>query len=113
MKARWDNPHAAWDANDLLHLLWTWQQGDVCDYGGEDLADALQVVKSQCLIMPSRTDNYFPPEDSMEEVKLLGEKGRLSVIESIHGHLAGTGAGTEADTKFLMDEIGNFVKQLA
>jgi homoserine acetyltransferase len=53
------------DANDRLWLLWTWQQGDIGLYYPEDngdLAKTLGRIKANCLILPSRTDQYFPPE---------------------------------------------------
>jgi homoserine O-acetyltransferase len=61
------------DANDLLALLWTWQNGNICLYHPEDnndLAKALHRIKARCLIMPARTDQYFPPEDNEKEVGL-------------------------------------------
>ena len=62
------------DANDRLATLWTWQHGDITIYFPEDegdLAKTLGRIKARCLIMPSRTDMYFPPEDNEEEVKHL------------------------------------------
>ena len=50
-----------WDANDLLTLLDTWQKGDVSlvrDHG--DLRKCLGEIKAKGLIMPSKTDLYFP-----------------------------------------------------
>lgn len=51
----------AWDANDLLTLLHTWQTGDVSlvkDAG--DYEKCLKAIKAKGLIMPSKTDLYFP-----------------------------------------------------
>lgn len=92
----WEGGLGAWDANDLLCLLHTWQPGDVGLYhpeDGGDLGKTLQRIRARCLVMPARTDMYFPPEDSEEEVKHL-EKGRLRVIQTIWGHMAGGGGGT-------------------
>ena len=85
-----------WDANDLLCLLRTWQMGDIGLYypaDGGDLRKTLGKIEARVLVMPSRTDMYFPPEDSAEEVKYL-KRGELRVIESIWGHVAGGGGGT-------------------
>jgi homoserine acetyltransferase len=51
----------AWDANDMLTLFHTWQTGDVSKirHGG-DLGKCLSEVKAKGLIMPSKTDLYFP-----------------------------------------------------
>ena len=50
-----------WDANDLLKLLDTWYYGDISlirDNG--DYVKALSSIKVKGLIMPSKTDLYFP-----------------------------------------------------
>ncbi|KAL1304679.1 hypothetical protein AAFC00_003635 [Neodothiora populina] len=95
------------DANDLLCLLWTWQHGDIGLYhpeDGGDISKTLPRIKARCALMPSRTDQYFPPEDSEFEVKHL-KNGELHVIESIWGHLAGGYGGTKEDKKFIEQEI--------
>jgi homoserine acetyltransferase len=99
------------DANDLLCLLWMWQNGDITLLYPEDEDDlkiTLRRIKAKCLVMPSRTDRFFPAEDSEEEVKYL-ERGEVRVIESVYGHLAGGGFGTEEDSKFISGEIGRFL----
>lgn len=51
----------SWDANDLLTLLNTWSTGDVSlvkDRG--NLEQCLSGIKAKGLIMPSKTDLYFP-----------------------------------------------------
>ena len=105
----WSGPG---DANNLLALLWTWQKGDITLYFPEDegdLAKTLGRIEARCLIMPSRTDLYFPPEDNVEEVKHL-RRGELRVIESMWGHLAGGGSGTKEDTQYIIQEIARFLK---
>lgn len=99
------------DANDLLLLLWTWKHGDITlsypeDKG--DLAKSLRRIKARCLIMPSRTDQFFPPEDNEEEVHHLTNR-EFRCIESVYGHLAGGGYGTKEDTAFIIMEIEQFV----
>jgi hypothetical protein len=54
------------DANNLLAMLWTWQNGDVSAheiYNG-DLPKALSSIKAKAIVMPVSTDLYFPPEDN-------------------------------------------------
>jgi len=58
--------------------------------------------------MPSRTDTYFPPEDSEVEVRHLKD-AKLAVIESIWGHMAGGGGGTEEDMKFIGETIAAWI----
>nr|POE63474.1 homoserine o-acetyltransferase [Quercus suber] len=100
------------DANDLLALVQTWQKGDIGLYFPEDggqLGKTLQRIKANCLIFPSRTDQYFPPEDSESEVKFL-RKGEFYCIETIWGHVSGGGGGTEEDTNRIIQEIKKFLK---
>jgi homoserine acetyltransferase len=100
------------DANDSLAMLWTWQHGDIAVYhpeDGGDLSKALQRIKAKVLVMPSRTDMYFPPEDNEEEVKHLAH-GEFRCIESIWGHVAGGGGGTKQDTEFMKKEIKRFLQ---
>lgn len=100
------------DANDLLCLTWTWQHGDITVYypeDGDDLGKTLGRVKAKCLVMPSRTDQYFPPEDSECEVEHLSN-GELQVIESIWGHIAGGGGGTDEDKRFMSEQIRELLK---
>ena len=56
-------------------------------------------IQADVLVMPGRTDLYFPPEDSRSEVALL-TAGELRPIESVWGHYAG-GGRSEADTRFI------------
>ncbi len=54
------------DANNLLAMLWSWQQGDISAntlYNG-DFAKALSAISAKAIVMPSQTDLYFPPEDN-------------------------------------------------
>lgn len=99
------------DANDLLALLWTWQNGNITVYNPEDendLAKTLGRIKSRCLIFPSRTDQYFPPEDNEEEVKHL-KNAEFRCIETPWGHIAGGGSGRKSDTDCIVKEIKQFL----
>ncbi|KAJ9144083.1 Alpha/beta hydrolase fold-1 [Pleurostoma richardsiae] len=106
----WEDRLGAWDAHDLLCMVQTWQRGDISLFGPEkgDLPKALASIKAKALIMPSRTDMYFPPEDSEEEVKHL-RFGQLRVIESVWGHLAGGGGGAREDNEFIKAEVKSFL----
>ncbi|KAJ7840562.1 Alpha/Beta hydrolase protein, partial [Mycena olivaceomarginata] len=101
------------DAHDLLCQLQTWQAGDISLFGPEeergDLAMALARIEAKVLLMPSRTDLFFPPEDSEEEVKHL-KNGELRVIESIWGHIAGGGGVTKDEDEFIQTEIRRFLQ---
>lgn len=74
MRSEWEGgyyPH--WDANDMLVLLSTWQKGDVSKvkpqvssetsvgtFTSGDLEACLKSIKAKGLIMPCKTDLYFP-----------------------------------------------------
>ncbi|EME39252.1 hypothetical protein DOTSEDRAFT_75098 [Dothistroma septosporum NZE10] len=108
LEARWSGPA---DANNLLAMLWTWQQGDIGLYHPEDdgvLGKTLGRIKARCLLLPMRTDQYFPPEDNEEEVKILRE-GVCKVVETIWGHIAGGGNGTREDTDAIKRAVAEFL----
>jgi homoserine O-acetyltransferase/O-succinyltransferase len=105
LQACWDSEFDQWDARDLLSMLETWQAHDVGGPGGtqRDFEAAMATITAPCLIMPSSTDLYFPPEDSADEAALLS-RGRLAVIESVLGHQAG-GGDDPADLAFINREV--------
>ncbi|KAF2084249.1 homoserine acetyltransferase [Saccharata proteae CBS 121410] len=111
LKVAWEDRLGAWDAHDLLCLLRTWQAGNITIFHPEDdgdLGKSLARIKAKVLLMPSRTDAYFPPEDNEEELKHL-KHGQIKVIESIWGHLAGGGGGTSEDNAFVSSQIQRFM----
>src|SRR5262249_42446456 len=64
--AFWEGFFLTKDANNLLTMLWTWQNGDLSAnelYNG-NFAKALGAIKAKAYVMPGQTDLYFPPEDS-------------------------------------------------
>ncbi|GJN81753.1 hypothetical protein PLIIFM63780_005288 [Purpureocillium lilacinum] len=114
LRTNWDDEMGMLDAHDLLCMLTTWVGGDIAAVGqgpaGENLEQALARIKAKVLLMPSRTDLYFPPEDSEEEVKHLA-RGRLVIIESVWGHLAGGEFGPEEDQKVISREVQRLVAE--
>ncbi|OBZ70944.1 Homoserine O-acetyltransferase [Grifola frondosa] len=99
LRAEWEGGFVTtWDANDLLTLLNTWQTGDISTVGGVNpngsdvdtaFANSLEGIKAKGLIMPCKTDLYFPPEDSEIEMSHMKNGSRLAIINSVWGHLAG------------------------
>ncbi|KAI0339903.1 homoserine acetyltransferase [Trametopsis cervina] len=115
LRAEWEADFlTSWDANDMLTLLRTWQLGDISrvkTVGSSlqgDLAGVLSNVAAKGLIMPCKTDLYFPPEDSENEVQSL-RNAKLAVIPSIWGHAAGGGANEE-DIQFIYKAVGEFLE---
>lgn len=125
-----------WDAEDLLALGRMWQLGDVGQVipqgerlGPEDAITgqmekmtlgggkgddemyekALGSVQAKVLVMPCRTDQYFPPEDGEIEMKHL-KKGTWAPIESIWGHVAGSGMNPK-DDEWMNGRIGQFMDE--
>ncbi len=83
----WEDDHLRWDGNDLLAKLWTWQHGDISDnelYRG-DFAKALGAIRARAIVVPCRTDLYFPPEDNALEVAKMSN-AELRVFDSPFGH---------------------------
>ena len=92
----WEGIYLKRDANNIVSMIRTWQNADLSAnerYGG-DFAKAMGAIEADVLVMPGRTDLYFPPEDSEHEVSLL-RNGRLDVIPSVWGHYAGGGRAAE------------------
>jgi homoserine O-acetyltransferase len=102
----WEDRFLGIDANDLLAMVATWQAGDISAnplYQGS-FEKALGSIKARALVMPSRTDQYFPPEDSEIEVSLM-PNAELRIIPSIWGHLAGGPGRNPVDTQFLDEAL--------
>jgi homoserine O-acetyltransferase len=84
----WEPAFLHHDANDLLALLRTWEEGDISAgpaYGG-DLDRALGAIKARAIVMPGEYDSYFPPGDSQNEVKHM-RNAQCRPIPSIWGHM--------------------------
>ena len=111
-----------WDADDLLVLARMWQLGDIgtvipgqeilMELGGKPRDDkryykALSSIKAQVLVMPCKTDQYFPPEDGEIESKHL-TRGTFEPIPSIWGHVAGGGLDPKA-VEWMNEQIGRFM----
>jgi homoserine O-acetyltransferase/O-succinyltransferase len=91
------------DPNNLLAMLWTWQNGDVGStpgFDGDHVA-ALQSIKADTISLPAEKDLYFPPEDEAWAVEHI-PNGELRVIPGVWGHFAGGGANP-VDTAYIDD----------
>jgi homoserine O-acetyltransferase len=95
----WALDHQAWDANDLLSMLSSWQRADISAHPrfGGDFARALGAITARTIVMPSSTDLYFHADDS--RIELAGIRGaELRIIESKWGHIAGGPDRNATDT---------------
>lgn len=107
----WEGFFLPKDANNLLTMLWTWQNGDISDnemYKG-DFKKALSAIKAKAYVMPGRTDLYFPPEDSEFEVANM-PNAEFIPFESIWGHFAGGPGTSTEDVKFLDGKLKELLK---
>ncbi len=106
--AFWEGFFLKKDANNLLAMLWTWQNGDIGKTPGfeGDFEKALSAIKAKAVVMPGQTDLYFPPEDNEYEVKYMPD-AEFKMIPSVWGHFAGGGIN-DVDTEF----IDRHVKEL-
>jgi len=97
----WEHLFLKRDANNMLAQIRTWQHCDLSinpNFRG-DFARALGAIKAKALVMPGRTDLYFPPEDSIIEVRHM-RNAELRPIPSVWGHYAG-GAANPEDVAFV------------
>ena len=98
----WEGRYLQQDANNILAMVATWQAGDISDnplYGG-DFKKALGSIKARAFVMPSETDQYFPPEDNRIEVSMM-PNAELRVIPTIWGHTGGGPGRNPVDTEFI------------
>jgi homoserine O-acetyltransferase/O-succinyltransferase len=103
--AFWEGFFLRKDANNLLTMLWTWQNGNIGNTPGfnGDFEKALAAIPAKAIVMPGQTDLYFPPEDNEYEVKHM-PNAQFRAIPSIWGHFAGGGINL-VDTKFIDDSV--------
>ncbi|KEO55040.1 alpha/beta fold hydrolase [Thioclava pacifica] len=102
----WEGFFLPKDANNLLTMAWTWQNGDISAnelYNG-DYKAALGAIKAKAYVMPGQTDLYFPPEDSQNEVANMPNAAFIPV-PSIWGHFAGGPGTNPEDVKFIDDKL--------
>ena len=98
----WEGRFLDLDANDLLAMVATWQSGDISDnslYEG-NFEQALGAIRAKAVVMPSQTDQYFPPYDNEIEVRHM-PNAELRTIPSIWGHLAGGPGRNPEDTQYI------------
>ncbi|KAI1192311.1 Alpha/Beta hydrolase protein [Nemania serpens] len=101
------------DPENMMAMLDTWQSADCSDqdaYKG-DFELAMRSIKAKTLVLPSKTDLYFPSEDSEYEVSCMSpEVGKCIEIPSIWGHWAGGPGTSKQDVKWLDHKLKLFFK---
>lgn len=104
----WEAMYQRADAANLAAQIRTWQACDVGAATGLGYEEAMRSISARALLMPGRTDLYFPPEDSEAEATLLGD-ARLAVIPSDWGHYAGGGHDPD-DVAFIDRELARLLE---
>jgi homoserine O-acetyltransferase len=99
-------------AENLYAQASTWLASDISAnplYEG-DLVRALQAIEARMLLMPSRTDLYFPVADNAGEMAHL-RHAELRPIPSIWGHRAGNPSANPADAAFLRNAVRDWLSR--
>lgn len=92
-------------------MLGMWQRGDISRCGMSlegDFVKALKHIDARVLLMPCETDQYFRPKANEREAEYL-KGGKVAVVPSVWGHVAGSGANEE-DNRWMEREIAEFLK---
>lgn len=107
-----DGPMNFGDVNDVLAQIRTWETADISDNDrfGKDFPAALRAITMPAIIMPSRTDLYFPPEDSEIEQSHM-PNAELRVMPSIWGHRGGSPGSDPADIAFFEQAIAELLQK--
>ena len=106
----WEPGFAARAAEDLYAQASTWLASDISAnelYGG-DLTRALQAIRARVLLMPARTDLYFPVADNAAEIAHLTH-AELRPIPTIWGHRAGAPQSDATDLAFVRSAVRDWL----
>ncbi|KAK2612543.1 hypothetical protein QQS21_001481 [Conoideocrella luteorostrata] len=108
----WEKWALSKDPENLLVMLRAWQAGDCSDQPpyNKDFELAMKSIKAKTLVLPGKTDLYFPPEDSQYEVQCMAEGvGKCIPFPSIWGHWAGGPGVSPEDLKWLDNKLKVFL----
>ncbi len=112
LRTDWEDRYHARRAANLYAQLVTWYHGDISAdprYGG-DLVRALQGIRARMLLMPGRTDLYFPVADNAAEIPHIAV-AELRPIPSIWGHRAGNPNVSREDFAFLKGAVRDWLSR--
>ena len=71
----------------------------------------MAMIQTKTLVLPSKTDLYFPPEDSEYEVQCMKEGvGVVREFPSVWGHWAGGPGDSVEDVKWLDEQIRGWIE---
>ncbi len=106
----WERDHLEWDANDLLCMLWTWQQGDISanQLYQRDFSASLAAITAKTIVIVCDNDLYFPPEDNQIENEHISN-GELRVYHSPWGHCVASPGNDPEFQKYLDQAIAELL----
>jgi homoserine O-acetyltransferase len=97
----WEDDHLTWHKEDLLAMLWTWQNAK--------LAPAERAaITARTIIMPADTDAYFTPAEAQLEAAAI-PNAELRLIESPYGHCAGAPGRYKRETALIEQAINELL----
>lgn len=106
----WERDHLEWDANDLLCMLWTWQQGDISanQLYQHNFEASLAAIRARTIVIVCDNDLYFPPEDNQIEIEHISN-GELRVYHSPWGHCVASPGNDPEFQKYLDQAIAELL----
>jgi homoserine O-acetyltransferase len=108
---KWEVGFTRRTAADLYAQATTWLHSDISAnalYEG-DLVRALNAIRARVLLMPSRTDLYFPVADNAADLPHLAQAA-LCPIPTIWGHRAGSPVENPQDLAFLRKAVQSWME---
>ncbi|KAI1327803.1 Alpha/Beta hydrolase protein [Xylariaceae sp. FL0255] len=110
----WERWALSKNPENMITMLYTWQSADYSKqepYNG-DFGAAMKAIKAKILVLPGKTDLYFPPEDSEFEVRCMASgTGKCIAFPSIWGHWAGGPGDCKEDVAWLDHKLKIFLQQ--
>jgi homoserine O-acetyltransferase len=106
----WEPGFTRRTAADLYAQATTWLRSDISanELHDGDLVGALNAIRARVLLLPGRTDLYFPVADNAAELPHLS-RGELRPIPTIWGHRAGSPRDNPEDLQFLRNAVADWM----
>jgi homoserine O-acetyltransferase len=112
LRTDWEERYHARRAANLYAQLVTWFHGDISanPLYNNDLVAGLNAIRAKVLLMPGRTDLYFPVADNAAEMAHL-RYAELRPIPSIWGHRAGSPSASPEDFAFVKSAVREWLER--
>jgi homoserine O-acetyltransferase len=109
MYAFWEDWFLAMDPNNLLCMMWKWQNADVSRITDGDLSEALSRIKAKMLVLPFAEDMFFTVDSCEREAELIKDS-EFRPIPTPWGHFAMLGFDP-SDKMFIEDAISDLLSK--